>query len=92
MSTISYRNKSFHKEDKLPFQILDFSGTFFCFNCEHVLFVYIVKQKKQKICGFYKKNREYLKIFKIFLKAGFCYMQIYENLMIQGSRNVPHKI
>ena len=28
----------------------------FYFNCEHVLFKYIVKQKQTKFCGFYRKN------------------------------------
>ena len=37
----------------------------FYLNCEHVLFVYILKQRRKKFCGFKKKFADFQK--KIFL-------------------------
>ena len=39
-----------------------FKTRLFYFNCEHILFVYIVNKNKQKFLGFYKKNSWILKI------------------------------
>jgi len=32
----------------------------FYLNCEHVLFVYILKQRRKKFCGFLKKNLKHI--------------------------------
>ena len=40
----------------------------FYLNCEHVLFVYILKQSRKKFRGFLKKNSRIFKIFKNFTK------------------------
>ena len=40
----------------------------FYLNCEHVLFVYILKQRRKKFRGFFKKNLRIFKILKFFTK------------------------
>ena len=40
----------------------------FYLNCEHVLFVYILKQRRKKFRGFLKKNLRIFKILKFFTK------------------------
>jgi len=41
----------------------------FYLNCEHVLFVYILKQRrKKKLCGFLKKNSRIFKNLNFFIK------------------------
>ena len=59
--------------------------------CEHFLLVYIVKQNK-KICGFYKKNREFTNFYenRILLEAIFEILIIHKPFL--GSFEVPHKI
>ena len=58
----------------------------FYFNCEHFLFVHIIKQKQAKN----------VVDFKTFSKIEFCWRQIFENSIIHkpslGPREVPHKI
>ena len=52
----------------------------FYFNCEHFLFMYIVKQKQTN--KFYKNNR----VFSKFSEIKICYSLIFENL---SSINLP---
>ena len=67
----------------------------FYFNCEHVLFVYIVKQNK-KSSRILTKKKWIFKIFKKLMKIEFWWRQIIEILIIHkpslGPREVPHKI
>ena len=63
----------------------------FYFNCEHVLFVYIVKQNK-KICGFQQKISW---IFKKFWRSNFDGGNFFILLIHKpslGSREGPHKV
>ncbi len=49
----------------LDFIITRLLGRFapiFYLNCEHVLFVYILKQRRKKFCGFKKKIRKFSRI------------------------------
>ena len=67
----------------------------FYFSCEHVLFVYIVKQKKI-IRGFLQKISWIFKILKNLMTIKFWWRQIFEILIIHkpslGSLDVPQKI
>ena len=48
---------------------------FFYFNCEHFLFVYIIKQKPKKFADFIKEIRGFFFKFnenRILLEANFC--------------------
>ena len=62
------------------------------FNCEHFLFVNIVKEK-QKIADFLKKN---FVVFWNLMKIEFCWKLVFEGLNIHipslWSRKVPQKI
>ena len=40
----------------------------FYLNCEHVLFVYILKQRRKRFCGFLKKKSRILNNFNLFTK------------------------
>ena len=76
-------------------RILERFTPIFYFNCEHVLFVYIVKQNK-KNRGFQQKISCTFKIFKNLMKIEFWWRQIFETLITYkpslGSREVPHKM
>ena len=53
------------------FRITRLLGRFapiFYLNCEHVLFVYILKQRRKKCCGFKKKIFADFQEFKFFYK------------------------
>ena len=41
-------------------------GRFFYLNCEHVLFVYILKHKQKKVRGFHKKFADVQDLRKIY--------------------------
>jgi len=64
-------------------------------NCEHVLFVYIVKQNK-KFRGFSQKISRIFKILKNLMTIEFWWRQIFEILIIDKpsleSLDVPQKI
>ena len=62
----------------------------FCLNCEHVLFVYILKQRRKKFCGFKKK----LRIFKnliFFTKLKTFKTHVFFHKPSLWSRDVPQK-
>ena len=71
------------------YRLLGREAPIFHFHCEHVLFVYIVKQKFR---GFIKKFSWFLK----FSKIKFWWRQIFENSIIRkpslGLREVPLKM
>ena len=55
------------------------------FNCEHVLFVYILKQNKKQLVDFNKKFRG----FSEFSKIKFCWRQIFKILIIHKPLSFP---
>ena len=67
----------------------------FYFNCDNVLFVYIVKQNKKK-SRISSKHFMDFQNFNSLMKLKFWWRQIFEILIIHkpslGLRNVPHKI
>ena len=77
----------------LNYQFKKFNIFKMCFNCEHLLFVNIVKEK-QNNRGFYKKK------FRVFflnlMKIKFCWRLVFEGLNIHKpslwSRKVPQTI
>ena len=48
-------------------KLLGCFASIFYLNCEHVLFVYILKQRRKKFCGFKKKFADFQE-FKFFLQ------------------------
>ena len=68
-------------------------ASIFCFKCEHVLFVYNVKQKQnKKFRGFYQIKFVDFKIFKsrILMEANFCKFDY--PLTFPGVTEVPLQI
>ena len=65
----------------------------FYLNCEHVLFVYILKQRKKNFADFIKKNRGFSKIFTKIKSFKHNFFKILINhKSFLGSRDVLHKI
>ena len=78
---ILYTRHEYIHTSKVIFTIHRLSGFFapiFYFNFEHFLFVYIVKQKQSKVCGFYKECSWTFK----FSEIEFCWRLIFETLII----------
>jgi len=77
-------------------RLLGRSAPIFYLNCEHVLFVYILKQRRKKFCGFLKKKFADFQEFNFFTKLKTFKTHFFKIFIIHKpslwSREVPQKI
>ena len=77
-------------------RLLERLAPIFYLNCEHVLFVYILKQRRKIFCGFLKKQLADFKEFKFFYKIKNLQNTFFFIFIIHKpslwSRDVPQKI
>ena len=59
---ISTKHANYHRQISKT-RLLGRFAPIFYLNCENILFVYMLKQNKQQICGFHEKNLLILKIY-----------------------------
>ena len=57
-----FKLHSFFEEDSNNEKSIENTAPIFYLNCEHVLFVYILKQRRKIFCGFKKKIRGFSRI------------------------------